>query len=139
MVPSRTIFLAALVTSIGGCQDSRPAPAGRSETRPTDSRAAATRPALTESAKIELLLDAITKSSGAKFIRNGAEHDGKAAADHLRSKWRSAASDIKTAKDFIEKLATTSSMSGKPYEVKLPDGSKVKLRDWLTERLSELK
>jgi hypothetical protein len=131
-----TIFV-ALVASIGCSQDSRPAPA-RAESRPADSRAAASRPALSESAKIEGLLDAITKSKGAKFIRNDSEHDGKAAADHLRSKWRSASSEIKTAKDFISKIASSSSMSGKPYEVKLSDGSKVKLRDWLTERLAEL-
>jgi hypothetical protein len=136
MLSSRMAIVVALAAAIGCSQDSRPA---RAETRTAESRPATSRPALSENAKIERLLDAIAKSTDAKFIRNAAEHDGKAAADHLRSKWRSASSEIKTAQDFIDKIATASSMSGKPYEVKLSDGAKVKLRDWLTERLSELK
>jgi Family of unknown function (DUF5329) len=132
------IVFVALAASMGCSQDSRPAPPGRAETRPAESRAATSRPVLSEDAKIERLLDAMAKATaGTKFIRNGAEHAPKAAADHLRSKWRST-SEIKSAKDFIDKIASVSSTSGKPYEVKLPDGTRTKLRDWLTERLSEL-
>jgi hypothetical protein len=136
MVSRITTFLATLLASclIACSQDSRTAPATRAETRPT----ATTRPALTEEAKIERLLQTIADDKGAKFIRNNSEHDGKAAADHLRSKWRSAGSKIKTAKSFIENIASSSSMSGKSYEVKLADGTKVKLRDWLTERLAAI-
>ena len=36
----------------------------------------------------------------AKFIRNGSEHDGKAAAEHMRRKWKSAEREIKTAREL---------------------------------------
>lgn len=89
-----------------------------------------------ERARIEALLKAI-ETSGLKFVRNGKEYDGAAAARHLRRKWNAAGSRIETAEQFIEHIASGSSTSGKPYEMVLADGTRVKTRDWLTERLSE--
>ena len=47
-----------------------------------------------EKKKIEFLISSVENLKGAKFIRNGTEHDGKEAAEHLRMKlqirlWRS--------------------------------------------------
>lgn len=76
---------------------------------------------LTEAQKIENLIAFIAKQEGT-FIRNGSEYTPAQAAEHLRMKWRKAGSAIKTADDFIEKLASSSSMSGKPYQIKFKNG-----------------
>lgn len=76
---------------------------------------------LTEQQKIENLIAFIAKQDGV-FIRNGSEYTPAQAAEHLRMKWRKAGGAIKTADDFIEKLASSSSMSGKPYQIKFKNG-----------------
>ena len=86
---------------------------------------------------IELLL-AEVESSGLAFIRNGKEHSPEEAAAHLRRKWRYAGSKIKTPEQFIDNVASKSSTTGKPYLIRLEDGSTVKAGDWLRERLHEL-
>jgi hypothetical protein len=77
---------------------------------------------MTEEQKIEAMIHSIEVLPGAQFIRNGSTYDGKSAADHLRSKRNYAGSRIKTAEDFIQGIASRSSMSGKPYEVRFADG-----------------
>lgn len=75
--------------------------------------------------KIEALIAAVESRPDAVFIRNGSEHDAKAAADHLRLKWRSAGNRIQTARDFIRYCATQSSMSGRKYRIRFKDGHEV--------------
>ena len=70
--------------------------------------------------------------------RNGTEYDGKAAAEHMRTKWKAAGSKIKTARDFIRLAASKSSVSGKPYLIRFTDGRKVESEKFLTERLEKL-
>ena len=41
-----------------------------------------------EKKKIEFLISSLETLKGAKFIRNGSEHDGKEAMEHLRMKLR---------------------------------------------------
>lgn len=94
--------------------------------------------AVSEADKIERLLAAL-EASDATFIRNGAEHSGKQAAEHLRLKLRHAGSRVETASDFIEHLASKSSLSGKPYQVRTGDGKVVDARAWFEERLKEAK
>jgi hypothetical protein len=85
-----------------------------------------------EQAKINAALSRM-EQSGLVFIRNGSEHTGKAAADHMRTKLSRAGDTIKTFDDFVDKLATRSSMSGKPYLVKYKDGKTTELAKWLRE------
>lgn len=85
-----------------------------------------------ETKEIEALLKKI-ETSDIIFIRNGVEHTAKETADHLRSKWEQTNGKIKTKKDFIEQLATKSSLTGELYLVQLKDGSKIKAADWLTK------
>lgn len=88
-----------------------------------------------EKQKIEMLLKAIAESK-LTFVRNGDKHPGKDAAEHMRSKWKAAADQVKTAEDFIRTCATQSSLSGKPYEVLAEDGkTATPLADWLREKL----
>lgn len=93
---------------------------------------------LSESQKIEKLIRAIETLDGAVFIRNGDEHDAPKAASHLRRKWNAAGDRVKTAEDFIDGLATESSMSGRPYEIRLADGTVVPSRAFLQEQLARI-
>jgi hypothetical protein len=90
-----------------------------------------------EREKIEQLLSSIEADSSVVFIRNDAEHSATEAAEHLRAKW-SAAGDINSADEFIEKIASKSSLSGEPYRVCLPDGTVVSAGDYLRGKLREL-
>jgi hypothetical protein len=93
--------------------------------------------ALSEHDKIEALLRRV-EASGLIFIRNGSEYPAAKAASHLRMKWDYAGDRIKTARQFIDYLATRSSRSGKPYQVRLPNGQTLAAGDWLSARLAEL-
>jgi hypothetical protein len=79
-------------------------------------------------------------ASGCSFERNGRWHDAKTAQAHLQRKYdylrkRDLAD---TAELFIERAATASSMSGKPYRVRC--GSAVEpSRRWFERRLRELR
>jgi hypothetical protein len=93
---------------------------------------------LTEEAKIERLIAAVGELQGAMFLRNGAEHSAAEAADHLRMKWRAAGSKIRTAQQFIEGVASKSSTSGEPYQIRMPDGKVVQADAYLREQLREI-
>ena len=93
---------------------------------------------LTEEQKIEKLIKHVEELKDAKFIRNGTEHDCKEAADHMRRKHKNAGGKIKTAKDFIEQLATKSSISGNPYKIKLKDAGEKESGPYLTEQLKKI-
>jgi hypothetical protein len=87
----------------------------------------------TERERIDAALARMDKSD-LVFIRNDSEYTGKAAADHMRSKLKQAGESVKTFDDFVDKVATKSSMSGKPYLVKYKDGSTTELAKWLREK-----
>lgn len=94
---------------------------------------------LSETAKTEALLSHIQTLTGAVFIRNGQEHDAEEAADHLRRKWRHAGAPCETAEGFIEHCASRSSLTGRPYRIRLSDGRTLWVADYLRNRLAELK
>jgi hypothetical protein len=87
---------------------------------------------------IEKLLRAVEGSEGVVFIRNSEEYSAKEAADHLRMKWKSAGGDITTAEEFIDQIATKSSISNEPYRVRKPDGTEVESSAYLHEKLREI-
>ena len=93
---------------------------------------------LTEPQKIDALIGAVEKLKDAKFVRNGKEYDGKAAADHMRRKRKSAGDKVKTAREFIDRLASKSSASGEPYKIKFKDGKEVTSAEFLTKELDAL-
>lgn len=55
--------------------------------------------------------------SGCEFVRNGTSHDSADAADHLRLKYRRGKRYVNNAEQFIDRLASESSWTGKPYSV----------------------
>jgi hypothetical protein len=90
-----------------------------------------------ENARIEYLLGIVASLHDAQFIRNGTSYDSAAAVKHLRLKLRAASSRIKTAEDFISYCASASSVSGRPYEIRFPDGQVVLSADFLRQKLLE--
>ena len=90
-----------------------------------------------ENARIEYLLGAVASLQDAKFIRNGASYNSADAVKHLQLKLQAAGSRIKTAEDFIRYCASTSSVSGRPYEIRFSDGRVVPSADFLQEKLKE--
>jgi hypothetical protein len=67
--------------------------------------------------EIDHLLNFVGTSS-CTFVRNGTEYPAEKAREHLAGKYEFAGARISTAEQFIEHLATGSSMSGQPYHVK---------------------
>jgi hypothetical protein len=94
----------------------------------------ASRPAA-EQTKIEWLLAEVGNST-ATFIRNGKEYDGAKAAAHLKTKLLFAGRRVQTVRQFIVGVASHSEATGKPYEVRLPDGKQEPMQVWLMERLA---
>ena len=94
--------------------------------------------ALSETEKIELLLAHVASLEGAAFIRNGEEHTAVEAADHLRSKWKAAGGRVTTAREFVERCATKSTLSGQPYEIRLPNGDLVFSGQYLNGELDSI-
>jgi hypothetical protein len=101
-----------------------------------------------EEQKIMTLIEAV-RSSKNHFIRNGSEHSAAEAADHLLSKYKTAKRMLWwkklrgekvdfTVDTFIEKIASTSSSSGKEYRIKLTSGETVSAQAWFTEQKNRL-
>jgi len=93
---------------------------------------------LTEKEKIEALIKHIEGLKDAKFVRNDSDYDAKTAAKFLRGKWRANEKQIKTATDFIEKAASVSSTSGKPYVIRIKGEKEVKCGEYLKEELKKM-
>ncbi|MGB5218833.1 MAG: DUF5329 family protein [Smithella sp.] len=90
-----------------------------------------------EKKKIEFLISSVENLKGAKFIRNGSEHDGKQAAEHLRLKLKNAGAKVQTADDFIRLCASRSYITGKPYTIRLSGGKIIKSEEYFREQLKK--
>ena len=87
-------------------------------------------------AEIEHLLDAIGQS-GCIFTRNGTDHSAAEAEDHLRMKYSRTKSRIKTAEAFIDRLASESSWTRKPYTLQCVNDEPELSRQWLYRELEQ--
>jgi hypothetical protein len=90
---------------------------------------------LTEEQRIEQLIAAVAGLNEAKFVRNGREYSAKEAAEHLRGKRQSAGDAIKSAEQFIEQVASKSSLSGEAYQIRWPDGRMQTAEEFLRDEL----
>ncbi len=93
---------------------------------------------LTEAQKVEHLIQRIAKMEGATFIRNGSEHTCRQAAEHLESKWEKHRDSIKTAKGFVEELASRSGLTGQDYLIRFADGTTKTTNEVLLAELNQL-
>jgi hypothetical protein len=89
-------------------------------------------------AEIEYLLTTIG-SSDCTFIRNGKRHDAQDAEAHLRMKYRRGKRYAPTSEKFIERLASSSSLSKKPYYIECESEERMAFGQWLMRRLIELR
>ncbi len=86
-------------------------------------------------AEIQYLLEFVANSN-CDFIRNGSSHDPAEAADHLRLKYKRGGKYAGSAEQFIDRLASESSWTGKPYTVNC--GGRIEpTRDWLHGALAD--
>ena len=92
-----------------------------------------------ETAHIEGLIKHVGELKDASFVRNGVAYDAATSVKFLRGKWKANSQDIKTAEDFIEKAATKSSTTGKPYLIRFQDGKEVESGKYLRAELAKVK
>jgi hypothetical protein len=91
-----------------------------------------------EAGRIEALIAAVERLDDAAFIRNGQVYDSAMAAEFLRRKWQAQAAPISSAEDFIAKVASFSSTSGRPYIIRLRDGHEIPCSVFLRAELAKL-
>ena len=75
-----------------------------------------------EREKIDALIDRIAARADLTFERNGITYSATEAARHLQMKREVAGDQIRTAREFIDRLGTASSMTGISYRVRFPNG-----------------
>lgn len=93
---------------------------------------------VTEKQKIEALIKQVGELKDAKFIRNGSTYEVSSAVRLLRGKWDANAAEVKSARDFIDKVASMSGTSGKPYLIRFKDGREIESREYLLAELQKL-
>lgn len=92
----------------------------------------------TENQKIEALIKHVGDLKDAKFIRNGSTYEPSSAVRFLRGKWNANKTEVITARDFIDKVASMSGTSGKPYLIRFKDGKEIPSREFLLTELKKI-
>jgi hypothetical protein len=90
-----------------------------------------------EQSRIDFLIHTVEVSSGLKFIRNGTEYVGPAAAAHLRMKLGYVGERVKTAEQFVKYCASESSITHQKYKVRLADGTMMDAATYFTGQLHQ--
>ena len=88
-------------------------------------------------AEVEALIGTV-EESGCIFTRNGSDHDAAEAADHLRLKYRRGQRYVGSAEQFIDRLASESSWTGRAYTITC-NGVTMTSGDWLHRELDALR
>ncbi|EAW41350.1 hypothetical protein MGP2080_01461 [marine gamma proteobacterium HTCC2080] len=87
--------------------------------------------------EINALLEVVAKS-GCDFKRNGTLHSSPDAAEHLALKYSRGQRYVETTENFIDRLATKSSWTGRSYTVTC-DGVETASGTWLHAQLLGLR
>ena len=82
-----------------------------------------------EEARINAMLEGLAQKKDLIFVRN--------AVSHLRLKLGNTRNRIDTAEQFIDKVASSSSITGKPYIVKMPGKSDENAQPFLHALLAQ--
>ncbi len=91
-----------------------------------------------EGDKIDELIRRIAARPDLAFERNGTMYSSAEAARHLQVKREIAGEQIRTARDFIHRLGTASSMTGQAYKVHLAGGETLSSGDFLRAELAAI-
>ena len=86
--------------------------------------------------EIDYLISSVGKG-GCTFIRNGNRFTGKDARAYLKSKRRRNAHIIDSTEEFIEKIASQSATSGKPYLISCKGESQQNAGEWFAVLLAQ--
>lgn len=86
-----------------------------------------------QDAEIQHLMEFIS-TTDCTIIRNGKEYDGLQAHNHIAGKYERVKQRIKTAEDFIFKIASRSSLSGRNYMIRCLD-EELDCERWLLNEL----
>lgn len=91
-------------------------------------------------AEVDAMLTRL-QSSGCEFNRNGSWYSGADAKAHLQKKldYLEGKGMVQTAEQFIERGASSSSMSGKAYLVRCAGKAPVESAQWLTAELQQVR
>ena len=92
-----------------------------------------------EQRTIEALIASVAQLSDATFLRNGKSYAASSAAQFLREKWRSRQSEVRSAEEFIDRVASFSSTTSKPYLIRFADGREVPSAEYLRAELAKLR
>lgn len=85
--------------------------------------------------EIDYLLATVGDSS-CTFIRNGKRYSSKDAQEHLQTKRKRGKRYFDSADEFIERLASKSSMSGKMYLIQCGENEEQPSGEWFAARLA---
>jgi len=91
-----------------------------------------------EQSRIEKLIRYVESQKTLKFVRNGTEYTAEDAGKFLRGKLEAMGGEVTTARQFIKRIASRSSMSGQPYQVRLADGQTVLAENFLEDELQRI-
>ncbi len=91
-----------------------------------------------EQSRIDRLIRFVETRKDMMFIRNGTEYSCADAGRFLRGKLDTMGREVTTAREFIERIASKSSMSGQPYHVKFADGKTMLASRFLSDELKRL-
>ncbi len=91
----------------------------------------------TEEQKISYVINSLGRMD-AVFVRNGSEHSPAEAMQHLNMKRKKAGKQIKTCRQFIQEVASKSTVSGDPYMIKFKDGHTETAESYLLKQLQRL-
>src|SRR5215471_16993327 len=75
-----------------------------------------------ERSRVDRLIQYVESRTDLAFVRNGTSYSSKDAATFLREKMSAMGGNVTTALQFVEQIASKSSMSGEPYMIRYPDG-----------------
>jgi hypothetical protein len=87
-------------------------------------------------AEVEHILTRVGRSQ-CVFVRNGREHPAADAESHLRMKYRKGARYVDSTEDFIERLASSSSWTKDPYQIRCPGQTETTASVWLHSMLRD--
>ncbi len=90
-----------------------------------------------EKIRTEALLTELGKQQNLTFTRNGTEHSAVDAESHLRLKLGKTHKRLQTAEQFIDNVASKSSITGEQYQVKDGQGNIISANKYLHDLLKD--
>jgi phage-related protein len=91
-----------------------------------------------EQARIDRLIEYVRSRHDVVFVRNGSDYSCEDAANFMRGKLKAMGAQVSTAQQFIEQIATKSSMTGQPYTSRFADGKTMPLAQFLSDELRRM-